>query len=84
MDSSKGSCPTLDSRGSHSYTAAAGAAYDQNGDAVDMVCRDCGATLRHDEPLPRFNSSRDWKDASAGHVFAEDCNSDGTLRTPAN
>ena len=74
-------CYYLESRGSHSFTAALGTEYDHNGDPIDMVCRDCGHGEHNESPLPRMSApSNDWSIRTDGMVFAEDLNSDGTLK----
>ena len=77
-------CEIFAERGSHSYTAAPGTDRDRNGDPVSMVCRYCPATLENNVPAPRIKHSDDWAAAIVGHIFVEDCNTDGSLKTEDN
>ena len=78
-------CEYYEEKGRHSYTAAPGTERDRNGDPIDMVCRYCEITLHSDEPTERFTTKgRSWAAATAGRTFAEDLNSDGSLKTPEN
>ncbi len=77
-------CEYFEERGRHSFTAAPDSPRDRNGDPIDMICRYCPATLHNDVPLPPMTVPRTWESFSAGHVFAEELNADGTLKTTEN
>ena len=74
-------CEHYEEKGRHSYTAAPGTERDRNGDPIDMICRYCGDPLHIETPAPRYTPNRDWAAATAGRTFAEDLNSDGSLKT---
>ena len=44
-------------------------------------CRYCDVTILDHSNVKIKNPSRDWKIATAGYHFAEDLNSDGTLKS---
>ena len=77
-------CEYYEENGRHSFTAAPDTERDRNGDPIDMVCRYCPEAIHNENAAPRMDAVRTWEAFSAGHIFAEDINSDGTLKTETN